>query len=322
MRWRYEKWVKLYVREEGSFSQLPLYVRAIAGELLKICDEAGRIALRGKEPWAAIAFQLGSDASDRRLLRKHIPQLLEDGYLELAGGDLVIRNFTVAQTGVDRVRATIAQPADSGTTVAGERTEHEPSVNETRVEREPCTNEARTVHEPCTTSELLDGNQTASFRRSDLIDIREGERRARGSLATEAVQRLNTIRRTIAARHRLLGVQDLPSQVSEPIQFRLADGWDPEKSPALLDHVLACLEAEADEARSVEFLAASSFQPTMWAQLVATTPDAARARKRRGLDAAAADDLRRGPRFVRSVPSMADDPTVTWYPDRSDEAAS
>jgi hypothetical protein len=95
------RWVKLYVREEGSFAQLPLYVRALGAELLKICDSTGRIALRGKAPWDAVAFQLGADLSDRRLLKKHIPLLIADGYLAVIGGDLLVRNFADDQMADD-----------------------------------------------------------------------------------------------------------------------------------------------------------------------------------------------------------------------------
>lgn len=164
MRWRYEKWVKLYVREEGTFSQLPLYVRALAGELLKICDQHGRIALRGKQPWEAVAFQLGADPSDRRLLRKHIPMLVADGYLEVSGADMFVRNFTVAQTGTDRVRTDLDMPS-----------EHESDASRARTEHEPCTSEARAVHEPCTTEEPSNDNQTGLSRRSDIEDIQDLE---------------------------------------------------------------------------------------------------------------------------------------------------
>jgi hypothetical protein len=156
MRWRYERWVKLYTKEEGSFAQLPLYVRALAAMLLKLADQDGCIHLGGKEPWLAIAFQLGADASDRRLLRKHLPVLIADGYLVQEGHDLFVRNFTVAQTGVDRVKL-------------------EPSATETRLEHEPCANEARVVRERCTTDESTAENQAGPSCRSDLTRSEEEE---------------------------------------------------------------------------------------------------------------------------------------------------
>jgi hypothetical protein len=185
MRWRYERWVKLYVREEGSFSQLPLYVRALAAELLKICDKDGRIVLCGKTPWDAIAFQLGADLSDRRLLKKHVPMLLKDGYLELAGGDLFVRNFTVAQTGVDRIR--VEPPT---------RSARDSSTTETRPERQTDATETRVDHERDTRTEPTPQNEAClvssiDLKRSEEIrdtpSAREDavDKTARGNLAHE-----------------------------------------------------------------------------------------------------------------------------------------
>ncbi len=113
LRWRHEGWRKLYVREEGTFAQLPLYARALAAELLKIIDSAGRIDCNGKEPWRAIAWRLGATRGDRRMLKRDLDLLLEDGYLvrDPQTGDLIVRNFLLAHPhlvveeaeGVDRV---------------------------------------------------------------------------------------------------------------------------------------------------------------------------------------------------------------------------
>lgn len=110
LRWRSEGWRKLYVREEGSFAQLPLYVRALAAELLKAADSRGRIECRGKEPWRAIAWRMGATRGDRRMLQRDIPLLIKDGYLVVdpATGDVIIRNFLsahphLAVEGVDRI---------------------------------------------------------------------------------------------------------------------------------------------------------------------------------------------------------------------------
>lgn len=110
LRWRSEGWRKLYVREEGSFAQLPLYVRALAAELLKAADSRGRIECQGKEPWQAIAWRMGATRGDRRMLKRDIPKLIKDGYLvvDAATGDVIIRNFLsahphLAVEGVDRV---------------------------------------------------------------------------------------------------------------------------------------------------------------------------------------------------------------------------
>lgn len=83
-------WVKLWRDERGSFAQLPLYCRALAAEILKIADAEGRIELGGKAPHEAIAFALGADRSDRRLLAKHLPMLIADGYLEHVEDALIV----------------------------------------------------------------------------------------------------------------------------------------------------------------------------------------------------------------------------------------
>lgn len=94
MKWKYETWRKLYVKEEGAFAQLPLFARALAVEPLKICDDQGRIHLGGKEPGEAIAFTLGATQGDRRLLRIHIRLLPQEGYLTKSNGCLIVADFT------------------------------------------------------------------------------------------------------------------------------------------------------------------------------------------------------------------------------------
>jgi hypothetical protein len=105
LRWKYETWRKLYVREQGSFAQLPLMARALAKQLLCYVDDDGRIALGGREPIEALIFRAGGgDLNDRRALRKYVPMLLADGYLVRDGDALRIRNFGPAQHGTDRVQ--------------------------------------------------------------------------------------------------------------------------------------------------------------------------------------------------------------------------
>jgi hypothetical protein len=146
IRWYHEKWRKLYVREEGSFAALPLFARALGGQLLKLADEQGRIRLGGRDAVSAVAFQSGADLSDRRLLRKLLPMLIHDGYLVEEPGVLRIRNFVPAQnksrTGFDLVR--------------------EGDVSETRDGREPDATETRARHEPDAKIEVLGGNPSSS----------------------------------------------------------------------------------------------------------------------------------------------------------------
>jgi hypothetical protein len=315
--------VKLYTKEEGSFAQLPLYVRALAAMLLKLADETGRISLRGKDPCAAVAFQLGADQGDRRLLRKHIPALIADGYLVLEGGDLFVRNFTVAQTGVDRVKL------DSCTSET--RVEHE---SDARIELSgqsvvsAVSAPTRAEHEPFTRSELTKQNQTGSFRRSDLRREEEREKSAvrsgvrsdpavRRDLAKRAVSRLNDLRRELGDRFQLGNVLPLTAAVQDEIQLRLAETGDDDLGAKQLDLALECLAAEAAEERSVARLSKKSFEPARWLALTTATPLDARRTARARIEIAdrAARESRRAPAPLAFAPSSRED----FFPARAEE---
>ncbi len=92
-------WRKLFCRESGSFASLSIYVRALAAWLLKICDDEGRIFVgEGEVDYGnALGRVYGGTQSDRRLMRRDIPELIRDGYLVREGCYLVIRNLTAAQ---------------------------------------------------------------------------------------------------------------------------------------------------------------------------------------------------------------------------------
>jgi uncharacterized phage protein (TIGR02220 family) len=139
LRWKYETWRKLYVRETGSFAALSFYARCLARELLAMVDDEGLIHLKGRAPADAIAFQGGAATGDRRMLRRHVQELLEDGYIVHVGDTLAMPNFIPAQQGVDRVPDRSPKPTP---------VEHEPGSNEDRTEHEPSTNRDRTEHEP------------------------------------------------------------------------------------------------------------------------------------------------------------------------------
>ena len=162
------RWRRLYVREEGPFALLPLYVRALAAELLKFVDDEGRLFVGDREPWEVIARLAGAEAGERRMLRQHLPILLADGFLVRDGAYLVIRNFAVAQG------------ASKG--VGRARVEHDPSASGARPVHDPCTTDARVVHDPCTKTELSardDSEQVLTraraSERSDKIRIEETE---------------------------------------------------------------------------------------------------------------------------------------------------
>ena len=112
-RWKYGRYRKLYVREEGSFALLPLFARALAAQLLKACSDEGAIYVGDRRPAEALAFRFGANRRDRQLLRVYRPMLLEDGYVRLEGEFLLIRNFVDAQS-QNKKRATGPQGAPQG----------------------------------------------------------------------------------------------------------------------------------------------------------------------------------------------------------------
>lgn len=120
---RRKVWRKLYREETGTFAQLPFYTRACAAELLKAADEKGRIPLGGRTPVDAIAFMMGATKGDRRLLRRDLVALADDGYLAIDDEAIRINNF-------ERFQATsTSATADSETVANRPRTGHEPSTN-------------------------------------------------------------------------------------------------------------------------------------------------------------------------------------------------
>lgn len=189
-KWDRWPWRKLYVPEEGSFALLPLYVRALAGQLLKLSDEQGRIFIGKREPWEAIARRAGADRGDRRLLKVHIPVLIADGYLTVRGEYLVIHNQRIAQASKeDRQRFESEQRDDREPTATEPQTDNEAATTEQRsgtnmqrpsneTERsvnDGATTEQRTVHDRATKSELSDENPSSHLARRDKIRREEKE---------------------------------------------------------------------------------------------------------------------------------------------------
>ena len=104
-------WVKLWREERGLFAQLPLFARALDRELHVICNEEGVIDV-GPRPHAdAVAFALGADRSDRRLLRRFLPELEAAGRLRLEPGRIVLLAWQQEQEQAE-TRGTTAPPSD------------------------------------------------------------------------------------------------------------------------------------------------------------------------------------------------------------------
>lgn len=225
-------WVRLYREEKGTFAMLPLFARALAKELLIIADDNGLIELGGRDAVDAIARQLGADTSDRRLLKKYIPMLIEDGYLVAKGSDLVIRKLVERQSN--------KKP-----------TTHEPGTNNARVEHEPSTSDERAVHESATSDERtrneISPNTTESLNSASRAfreeKIRGEERRGEKTRPPPQPQRRR--RRDPLDYHRSHPVY--LAALNAMSQARESAGWGPllDSAPPIQQALgLACVAAE------------------------------------------------------------------------------
>lgn len=189
-------WVRLYRREEGSFAQLSLYARALAAELLKLTDDEGIIRIGAKAPHEAIAFALGANRSDRRLLKGHLEELFRDGYLVHEEDRIRIPGFSKFQADPQKTtvssnqlesheEATVEPPQgnEAATTEPREiheatamepRSDHDGAAIDPRRSHEATTMEPRRSHDGATKSELTMRNHTRALREDK---IREDKRR-------------------------------------------------------------------------------------------------------------------------------------------------
>ena len=135
------RWRKLYTTEQGSFARLPWVARAAARELLVLVDDLGRIEVGDEDLADVVAFRMGADLSDRRIMRRVFPLLIADGYLVRDGAFWVVRNFVEAQGARD---------------VSATRTRHELDTNSTR-----------TRHELDTTGDLKPRNSSIQSARGE-----------------------------------------------------------------------------------------------------------------------------------------------------------
>lgn len=125
-------WIKLWRTRSPQFMALGPVARGIFYELLLTADEDGCIPLGSRTPTEAINLLIGGTAGDRRIVKRVVATLLDDGCLVHDEGlaRLSFPGWERFQTGKRRAR-----------------TRREPSTNVTRTEHEPSTNVTRTVHE-------------------------------------------------------------------------------------------------------------------------------------------------------------------------------
>lgn len=106
MKWHLESWRKLYRTCPPSWLRLSVSARGLGSELLKYADDEGLIDTGDDDPGVAIAFMLGARPREHKRIREDVAELLKDGYLQVSGQSLKIRNFVEAQDRTPGARRT------------------------------------------------------------------------------------------------------------------------------------------------------------------------------------------------------------------------
>jgi hypothetical protein len=166
VKFKYREWRRLYRDEEGEFAQLPWFARAAGAELLKPCDDAGRIHvgdLRPDETPAlglarVIAFRMGATRGDRRLMAQLFPLLFEEGYLVWKAPYVVVRNYVAAQRRWDDEDEPPPPAGVPAPTPAGPA---QPPPPAPRSDHDGATTVQRSDHEATTTAQRQ-GNDSAT----------------------------------------------------------------------------------------------------------------------------------------------------------------
>jgi hypothetical protein len=139
--------------------------------------------------------------------------------------------------------------------------------------------QATSPHQPSSSVSSSPSPPEEKLSPANDIDWRAGGNPARRRLAEDGRQRLNELRRQIAADFKIAGVLDLAAFATDELLFRLAEVGSEEAARLALSHALACLEAEARASRSVQYLTGAAFSPNSWRRLLGMTPsDAARSK--------------------------------------------
>lgn len=87
------RWRKLWTKPSPSWELLSLATRGLGDEILRYCDDQGRIDLGGLDPVLVVCRLLRAHPHESRWIRVSLGQLLADGFLAVEDGGLVVRNF-------------------------------------------------------------------------------------------------------------------------------------------------------------------------------------------------------------------------------------
>ncbi len=115
----FDTWRRLYVHEEVAFGKLPVFARALAAELMRLCNDEGVIALDVPglvEHLASREATKSERRTARRLVERWVADLIGEGYLVGAGRHLAVKNFRIAQgfeTAAEGAKVTDPAPVGS-----------------------------------------------------------------------------------------------------------------------------------------------------------------------------------------------------------------
>ncbi len=151
--WEHGERRYLYTDEEASFARLPVLTRGFAAELLKFAGRDGVIPVGAEVATEVVCRLVGAHMGERRQIRLIVPSLINDGYLTVVPGALVVRNFLTVHYRRDPEKFEAMKEAQAQHLAAlkiehdASRLTHRPVTGEARVQRGSGANGARVVRE-------------------------------------------------------------------------------------------------------------------------------------------------------------------------------
>lgn len=125
-------WRKLYRDPSPAWLMLPYSARGLGYEILRVCDDDGRIDCGSIDPFEVVARLCVIGGHKRRAAKEDFKALKADGFLVLEGSFIVVRNFHAAQeTPSPAAAKKAAQRAKAATTEAQKPTELGPNSDRT-----------------------------------------------------------------------------------------------------------------------------------------------------------------------------------------------
>lgn len=102
-------WIRLYRHPSPSWLALPHSTRGLGYEMLRVCDESGKIECKGLDPFDVVALACSIQGHGRRLAERDFARLGADGFFRLEGTTLVIPNYREAQSALSPAAAKKAE---------------------------------------------------------------------------------------------------------------------------------------------------------------------------------------------------------------------